>query len=148
MNLHDAERMARSLMDQHGLSHWRFKFDRAKQRFGLCDYNKYTISLSHDLTVLNGEDEVRNTILHEIAHALAGNDAGHGYEWKSVARSIGCTGDRCYDGNEVKAPTGQWIGVCPGCGNTTRPRHRRRKGSCSRCSSVYDERFKLQWRKR
>ena len=35
--------------------------------------------------------DVTNTILHEIAHALAGAKPGHGPAWKTVARRIGAT---------------------------------------------------------
>lgn len=34
-------------------------------------------------------DEMRDTILHEIAHAIAGFDAQHGPAWQAVARKIG-----------------------------------------------------------
>ena len=71
MNLKDAEELALSLMRKHGLSHWEFGFDRAKRRFGACNFSKKRISLSKYLTEVNEIEQVRDTILHEIAHALA-----------------------------------------------------------------------------
>ena len=37
------------------------------------------------------EAEIRDTILHEIAHALAGPEARHGARWKAIARRIDAT---------------------------------------------------------
>jgi len=64
--------LAVTLMQQHGLVGWTFKFDHARRRFGCCNFTRRTISLSRPLTFLNDDAEVRDTILHEIAHALAG----------------------------------------------------------------------------
>jgi predicted SprT family Zn-dependent metalloprotease len=43
-------------------------------------------------------EERLNTVLHEAAHAidyLTTGRSSHGPNWKMIARSIGCTGDRC-----------------------------------------------------
>lgn len=37
----------------------------------------------------HGAKEVHETILHEIAHALAGPGAGHGPKWREMARRVG-----------------------------------------------------------
>ena len=34
------------LMEMHGLSGWQIRFDHARRRAGLCDYNRKVISLS------------------------------------------------------------------------------------------------------
>ena len=69
MILKDAEALAHQLISDHGLSDWHFEFDRAVRRFGFCMHRARTITLSKRFTLLNPEPEVRNTILHEIAHA-------------------------------------------------------------------------------
>ena len=74
MNLFEASILARSLMSEHGLADWGFAFDHARRRFGACNYTRRRITLSRPLTLLNGIDEVRDTILHEIAHALCPGD--------------------------------------------------------------------------
>ncbi|HYO07513.1 MAG TPA: SprT-like domain-containing protein, partial [Tepidisphaeraceae bacterium] len=81
MNLYAARLLTRSLMNQHGLSDWRFDFDHARRRFGSCRPRQKLITLSRHLVFLNEEPEVRDTILHEIAHALTPGD-GHGRRWK------------------------------------------------------------------
>ena len=82
MKLDDAARLARTLMDYHCLGTWVFRFDRAIRRFGCCNWTTRTISLSAVLTRSNTDEQIRDTILHEIAHALAGPRAGHGKLWK------------------------------------------------------------------
>ena len=37
------------------------------------------------------KEQIRDTVLHEIAHAIAGREAGHGPLWKVTARRIGAT---------------------------------------------------------
>ena len=81
--------LARELMDAHGLNEWGLRFDRARRRAGMTSFSDSTISLSRVLMPLFDEDDVRGTILHEIAHAIVGPDHGHDSVWKATARSIG-----------------------------------------------------------
>jgi predicted SprT family Zn-dependent metalloprotease len=144
MDLQQAEAFAISLLRQHGLwLEWSFYFDRSKVRFGTCNYTRRRISLSRYLVALNEEAHVRDTLLHEIAHALAPRGAGHGTAWRKVAISIGCTGNRCY-GAEVARPMPRYRGTCPTCGREVR-RHRRAVLACGSCSRVYEARHRLIW---
>lgn len=124
-------------MNQHGLGHWLFRFDRrATVRLGLCSYRTKTISLSEKVILLTDEATVRNTILHEIAHALVGPGHGHDSVWRRKALSIGCTGDRCHSVDVYAAAP--WLGTC-GCGTEYR-RHRlseriRQYGRCKKCKT-------------
>lgn len=104
MKLLDAKRLAKDLMTQHGLKAmgWSFAFDNAVKRLGLCTFSTKTISISKTLTRLNPDTQVRNTLLHEIAHALIGAGHGHNSAWRSKAMAIGCNGQRCTD-SVVKA---------------------------------------------
>lgn len=101
MNLNQAQKLALDLMKHHGLidSGWKFKFDRALRCLGGTRYNRLTgerrITLSTYNTATREEAAVRNTILHEIAHALVGAGMGHGLVWYTKAREIGCDGKRC-----------------------------------------------------
>jgi len=113
MNMFHTEILANELLFLHGLEKqgWKFKFDRAKKRFGMCNYTSKTISLSKHLTEINSEEKVTETILHEIAHALAGHSAGHGQKWKETMIYLGQNPTRCY-GNEVKTPPLKYTGRC------------------------------------
>jgi len=151
VNLNDAETLARHLMRQHNVEDWSFRFDNAKRRFGVCQYRYRRIQLSAPLTLLNSEEQVRDTILHEIAHILAGPQAKHGPAWKRVAASIGASPTRCAD---VGArPPAKWRGACPNCDFVVE-RHRLTErsatGACPKCCAKYaggrfSERFALSW---
>jgi predicted SprT family Zn-dependent metalloprotease len=147
MKLAQADKLAQSLMTAHKLSSkWSIRFDHSKVRFGTCNYAKKEISLSRYLVELNSEDEVRDTILHEIAHALAPRGAGHGPVWQAVAISIGCNGSRCY-GDDVVRPTPKYKGTCPLC-KTVIYRHRRTEIACAKCAPVFDPKYAFVWSKR
>jgi predicted SprT family Zn-dependent metalloprotease len=108
--------------------------DRAKGRAGICHYSRRQIGLSGPLTALHSEAEVRDTILHEVAHALAGPAAKHGPRWKAVARRIGCSGERCVPTTSPRVP-GTWVGVCPQGHTADRHRRPERVLLCRPCSS-------------
>jgi hypothetical protein len=132
MDLDDAWELAHRLMRQHGLAGWRFEFDRAKRRAGVCRHGQRVIGLSAPITRLHHEAEVRDTILHEVAHALAGAHAGHGPQWVAVARRIGCSGERCVP-EDAPAVPGTWVGVCPRGHEVDRHRRPERVPLCTRC---------------
>ena len=81
MDLGDAYRMGTELLRQHGLDGWTLAFDGAKRRAGVCRYDVRVIGLSAPLTRLHARDEVRETVLHEVAHALVGPRHGHDAVW-------------------------------------------------------------------
>lgn len=127
MNLSAAQTLAISLMTEHGLiaKGWRFEFSNARSQFGVCRIliDRHTkvvldrvIKLSAPLTKLNIESEVKDTILHEIAHALAGHKAGHGWTWKAIARNIGAKPERCYKLANVAVPKSKLAITCQHCG--------------------------------
>lgn len=88
--------LALGLMRRHGLNTWDFEFDHSTRRAGCCNYHDRRISISFDLARNASEDDVRETLLHEIAHALVGKKHTHDAVWKAKAREIGCAGERCH----------------------------------------------------
>lgn len=113
---YEVSRIARTLMNEHGLGQWRFEYDRSTKRFGACYYGSRTIKLSEKLVGANTVERCTETILHEIAHALAGHAAGHGPAWVRQARALGIKGERCYDG-ESTTLVGNYFGYCARCGD-------------------------------
>jgi plasmid stabilization system protein ParE len=87
---------------------------------------------------------VRDTILHEVAHALAGPKAKHGPVWREVAVRIGCSGRRCVD---PSAPSidGPWVGACPAGHRTTRFRRPPGIMSCRSCRPRFDLANLVAW---
>ena len=133
MNLLSAQIIALRLFEKHGLKKWRFKFDRARARFGCCNFSTKTISLSRILTQLNSSEKVKGTILHEIAHALAGRHSAHGKAWRVKAAEIGCNPQRCYSQSEVKTPRGKYTAKCGNCGKEFQVLRRRKGVACREC---------------
>jgi len=143
--------MANDLIRQHldddrDIIGWTVRIDTAKRRFGYCRYRDKTISLSSILITINSEQRVRETILHEIAHAIAGYAAGHGPEWKRVSTSIGGPPNRCSSAEITNIPEGKYTLVCDTCGfSTFRHRQTNRKKSCSKCFPHYfNEKYLLR----
>ena len=95
MDMAHAEKLALQLMQQHGLDGWQFKWDRATKRLGSCNYTQKRITLSAHQTKNWQEIEVKDTILHEIAHALLPLRSGHGKLWKAKCVEIGAKPQRC-----------------------------------------------------
>lgn len=112
MDMEKARAMARDLMEAYDFAHWSFDFDRAKTRNGQCDFTRQRITLSRHFVQLNDATLVRETILHEIAHAIAGSAAGHGPQWQMVARNLGV---RPVARKATSMPPGRYRGVCS-CG--------------------------------
>jgi predicted SprT family Zn-dependent metalloprotease len=118
MDLNKTEKLAIKLMDKHGLldKGWGFEWDNSYRRFGCCKHRPKLIGLSRRLVEINDEDKVKDTILHEIAHAIAGYGAGHGQKWKDICVEIGAKPERCYDTNDTNTPELKYYAVCGGCG--------------------------------
>lgn len=138
---------AHELMSRHLSPEWSFRFDTAKTRAGLCNFTKRTISVSKYLAARSTLADVEQTLLHEIAHALAGPDAGHGEVWLVLARSIGYTGSRTHDG-PVAREFARWHGECPNGHEVVRFRRPTRPMSCGKCTRRFDRRFLIEWRER
>lgn len=135
MLLPDVTMLALNLMNEHGLIEqgWNFSFDRAKSRLGCCRYGKKLITMSSIVTPGQTKASIKNTLLHEIAHALVGPGHGHGPVWKAKAKSIGCTGDRC---SAIDTPQEhRWYAVCTNCDlRVGMHRAPNRVRSCFQCS--------------
>jgi hypothetical protein len=138
---------ANALIALHLDPSWTFAFDNAKKRAGLCDYTHKRISVSRYLAARWPDDDVHQTLLHEVAHALAGPAAGHGPLWKRTATSLGYVGGRTHDG-PTPTELAPWVGTCPN--GHVHYRHRRptRALSCAKCSRSFSRDFLISWTKR
>ncbi|MCY4128381.1 MAG: SprT-like domain-containing protein [Gammaproteobacteria bacterium] len=124
------ETEAETLLEKHGLKSWRFGFDHATRRGGRCMFDRQEISLSEQFAIAASDEEVTDTILHEIAHALVGPKHGHDATWKATAKRLGCSARVTHD---IDFSSARWILTCPTCGWQV-PRMRRRKGlACAGC---------------
>lgn len=115
MDVLEALKSARELMDQHGLNDWRIQTMEGRRHFGKCCYDIKTIRLSEVLITLNSFEVVKDVIIHEIAHAKLTFEDGHSKKWRDYAKSIGGTGERLCRG--IVTPKAKYYGVCPICGD-------------------------------
>jgi predicted SprT family Zn-dependent metalloprotease len=137
VDLRDAFAMAEYLLEVHGLEGWEVVYDNAKRRAGICRYADQVIGLSAPLTAVHSEDDVRDTILHEIAHALVGARHGHDETWRRTAVAIGSSGERCVSPDSPTAPAA-WLGTCPSGHTLERHRRPERVMTCGACSRTFD----------
>ena len=122
--------LARGLMSQHQLDQWSFQFDNGTKRAGCCHYATHVISLSYEFAKRAPDEEIKDTILHEIAHALVGQKHYHDAMWRAKALEIGCSGRRCHD---LQFTPPRYIVRCErGCWVMTAER-RKRGVICQRC---------------
>ena len=145
------QKLARHLMDEHGLEDWKLYFTRGRNQAGICyrppngRYGK--IGLSAPLMAIWPEEYCRIEILHEIAHALTTDH--HGPHWRAVCLAIGGNGQKSWDENDGRPKLlSKYTGTCPN-GHTT---SRERRGanaqsiSCAFCNPAgYDLRYLFTW---
>lgn len=136
-----------------------FDFGKKKRAFGTCYYIAKKIELSMPLCAENLDKvntRIKNTILHEIAHAFCVEvygrkyGRGHGANWKDIAKQIGCDGERCYDGETVNKPASKYTLICDNCERQT-PKYKivKKAFACGKCCKEhnfgrYTDKFKLR----
>ena len=136
--------LARRLMAEHGVGDWSVSLDRARRRAGQTDHSRRRITLSRQLMAMYDESEVRETVLHEIAHARVGAAHGHDAVWRAEARRIGASGARLVSA-EAPRVAGLWVGTCPAGHTVDRMRRPALPSSCSRCARRFSADHLLSW---
>ena len=138
---------ADALIALHLDESWSFAFDNAKRRAGQCDFTRKRITVSRYLAARYDDETNRQTLLHEVAHALAGARAAHGAHWKRTARTLGYTGGTTHHG-ETATELAPWVGVCPNGHVAYRHRRATRATSCALCSATFDTSYLFTWTRR
>jgi predicted SprT family Zn-dependent metalloprotease len=115
MQIQDAKNLANELMEKHGLIQNGYQLGLTQMRpLGECNNTQKQILLNIDYVLLNESFLIKDTILHEIAHALT---PGHHHDlvWKRKAIEIGSTGKRLKDRKNVIIPKRNYTITCPVC---------------------------------
>ncbi|MDJ1371304.1 SprT-like domain-containing protein [Gulosibacter molinativorax] len=147
-DLTDVRGWAAELIATHLDDSWSFAFDNAKTRAGKCNFERREISVSRYLAQKHSDEQVKQTLLHEIAHGMVGARAGHGPVWQACAAQIGYVGGRTHTA-EVADEFAKWVGTCPNGHEIYRFRRPgNRAVSCAKCSKRFDRRFLVTWRER
>jgi hypothetical protein len=115
MDLKELEAIASREMTKHGLQDWTFGWAATKRRLGVCKHRTKRIEIAHYYALNNPPESVLDTLLHEIAHALAGPSARHGPAWKAVAARLGAVPRACDSSPQTVVVPGDWQSACPSC---------------------------------
>ena len=118
MDLKQLEVIAHQEMTRHGLHGWTFGLADTKRRLGVCNYRTKRIEIAEYYARNSPPEMVLDTLLHEIAHAIAGHAARHGPAWKAVASRLGATPRACESTNRAVTKPGDWQATCPACEKT------------------------------
>ena len=145
MTLSEIDTLGNQLLQEHEdrsnlESGWKFGFDLAPARGGICRHAEKQITLSVTYCLKASKAEIADTILHEIAHAIVGPQHQHDAVWKAAAQRIGCTAERCH---RVEHTSPRWRGQC-GCGKQwkrQRLTQRSKTGLCPTCGR------KIEWKR-
>ena len=94
MTLFEIDALGNQLLQEHEDKNdlepgWRFGFDLAPARGGICRHTEKQITLSVTYCLKASKSEIVDTILHEIAHAIVGPQHQHDAVWKAAAQRIG-----------------------------------------------------------
>ena len=137
MDLQELKEIAERQLSRHGLQGWSFRWARTKRRLGACNFQAKQIEIAAYYAVHNPDEKVLDTLLHEIAHALAGPKAGHGPAWKAIAQAIGATPRACDTCDETVVMPGDWQATCAACRRTYHKykRPQRLNGYRCRCAA-------------
>ena len=145
MTDYEVYELATRLMSKHNLFGWKFKFTGEVRTLGRCYYSTKEIGYSKHFLHLPYE-EIKDVLLHEIAHVLAGPSAGHGTLWKIKAREVGARPERCYQGEHKASKQPKQYLYCKNCGKTRaifrKPKYTKSCGNC--CPRYYNENYKLE----
>lgn len=81
--------LAEELLLKYHLSKTKIQLTNHFTALGKCYNNGEKISLLVNHIINSDIEEIKNTILHEIAHALVGVENGHNQIWQEKAKELG-----------------------------------------------------------
>lgn len=149
MNVERAKKYTKIMMKQHGLDEWRTLFTpQFISSLGVCDKRKKLLVFSSLYVQHNPFWEIKDLILHEIAHALDTRDCYNGHQshdevWEKIAISIGCNGSVSGDATKYWLPEPRYQGKCWRCDKVFKDWTKCYKKYCFNCYDLYCDDFDL-----
>lgn len=124
-------------------SEWSFKVSgRLTDVAGTANYFDKVLEFSKKYIEFYDEEEVRDTIIHEIAHAMT---KGHNHDevWRNLCLRLGGSGEEFYDDvdDEFLKSRYKYVLYCSHCKRYGRAYQRKRKEewACKRCCVKYNQ---------
>lgn len=147
MNKQEFKKLAQDYIEKYIPGHnYIFKYNKGYRRVGYCNIKDKIISVSEVLLEQAGFDEAMDTLLHEIAHAIAYekyNSYGHTQAWRNICCEIGAKPERVKEGLILKKKI-RHVYQCPSCKTKFHFDNKFRVDrACGLCSKVYDPSRKL-----
>lgn len=113
VNLNEIENFAKSLIAEYCPA-YRFVWSNAKTIHGQCNYRKKLIKLSMPYVKVANQDQIFNTITHEIAHAVVGVGHHHNFVWRAMHIKLGGNGERCSEVSVPREMSANYLLSCTG----------------------------------
>ena len=113
------ETIASDMLVKHNLTGWKFVWNNRTSNgtWGICKYKQKEIHLNKRYALVESEENVIDTITHEVAHVLTKGD-GHGEAWKSKCRELGCKDEQFKNLEKTNInKLAKYKGTCPTCGH-------------------------------
>lgn len=133
MDLEQLKATAAQELKKHGLHGWKFGLSNTRRRLGVCKYRVKRIEIAEYYARHSPPESVLDTLLHEIAHAIAGPAAKHSPRWKAVAVRLGATPKSCETSGQAVVQPGDWQATCSSCRKTVHLYRRPRSLTGYRC---------------
>ena len=133
MELEHIKDLAHDLMNNFDLKNWWFEFSNTSSAIGDCYGSEKRIRFSKKYKDLTYR-EIKDTILHEIAHALdyeRHGSSSHGQRWKNIAIEVGAKPKASK--HISVAPKKKWTSYCEKCGKDTGQMDRRGRYKHKNC---------------
>ena len=155
MTINQAITIAKKVLSEHTeLRYWSVTTNKRKTSFGTCSYTKKEIQLSEYKLPVMTDAGIKDTIFHEIAHALC---PGHHHDrvWKMKCIELGGDGKSRHGAEKFKGgeegmriaaeKIAKYTLTCPVCGAVYYKN--RRPANSSSCGKhgrrCYDPKYKL-----
>ena len=141
------ETIANEMLAKHSLTDWEFVWNNktSNKTWGICKYTPKEIHLNKKYALIESEENVIDTIIHEVAHALTKGD-GHGEIWKAKCRELGCRDEKFKNlEKENINKLSKYKGVCPTCGHIIYSGRKTGIIHIQCCNADYEKTGKSNW---
>jgi predicted SprT family Zn-dependent metalloprotease len=138
VDIMQAMQLCNDLLKVHKLNDWSTIWGQRRNVYGRCRYKYKVIELMQPYVEQAPDEEVINTIRHEIAHALVWTKfgvTGHNDVFYQMCQRIGAIPERCSSFQMTK----KYRVTCNACGCRMQQYHRRvdiTGHHCAKCGST------------